>query len=314
MLNVFLKRLILKKVCLILNILKKILVTGHTGFLGSHLTEYMEPFFSVFGVSDKISDNSKITQIQKEIQNLEINDIPSDISYIIHLAAITDIQYCQSNPTKCFDVNVNGTQNMLEISRKLNSKFIFLSTSHVYGFPKYLPINEDHPTSGTSIYSASKLASELLCEAYSKSYNLDCSILRLFSVYGPNSPQHLVTSKIISQFLKNPVLELGNTSSKRDFIFVNDVISAIRLVMDKSTGFKIFNVGNGKSNSILELCKLLEHITNKKITIKSDPSVVRKNDVEEIYSDISRIRELGWHPTVSMKEGLQTTLNWFQKN
>lgn len=294
--------------------MKKILVTGHNGFLGSHLIDLLDKNYLILGVSNKITPNSKITQIQKEIQQLKIDDLPTDISYIIHLAAITDIQYCQKNPLECFDVNVNGTINILDIARRLNSKFIYVSTSHVYGFPKSLPINEDHPTSAPSIYSASKLASEMICESYSKSYGLDCSILRLFSVYGPKSPRHLVTSKIITQFLNKSVLELGNTSTKRDFIFVKDVLSAIKIVLEKSTGFKIYNIGNGKSYSILDLCNILEEITGKTMTLKSEPSLVRKNDIEEIFSDISRIKTLGWAPNFSIKEGMQITFDWFKQN
>jgi len=207
-----------------------------------------------------------------------------------------------------------GTQNMLEISRKINSKFLFLSTSHVYGKPKTLPIREDHSTIPTSVYSASKLAAETICQSYAKSYGIDCSILRIFSVYGPNSPPHLVTSRIISQILTKDVLQLGNIKTKRDFIFVNDVISAIKLVMKKSKGFNIYNVGNGKSHSILELCNLLQEIGNKKISIKAKKSLFRKNEIDDIISNSSKLKKLGWKPIFSLNEGLKITYEWFKLN
>jgi len=270
--------------------LKKILITGHNGFIGSHLVKSLSNY-SLIGVSEKIYKKNKITQIKKNITRLTINDIPKDIFCIIHLAALTDVKFCQDNPIKCFDVNINGTLNILEITKQLGSKLIFLSTSHVYGTPKKIPISEEHPTHPESIYSGSKLAGEILCETYSKSYNLDISILRLFSVYGPNSPPHLVTSRIMSQFLsKNPIL-IGNTFPKRDFIFIDDVINVISYILTNSSGFNIFNVGSGKSYSILDLCNILKKISDKNPKIKSIKSLKRKNEIKEIVSNNSKIKK-----------------------
>lgn len=292
--------------------MKKILVTGHNGFLGSHLTEELSKRFEIIGLSNNQTRNSNIKQIKKDIRIIKTSDLPKDISHIIHLAALTDIQYCQKHPTKCFEVNVMGTQHLLEIARKLNSKFIFLSTSHVYGFPKTLPIDEKHTVKPTSIYSASKIAAEVICESYSKLYDIDCDVLRIFSVYGPNSPPHLVTSKIMSQILTTNMLELGNIHSKRDFIFVKDVISAISLIMKKSNGFNIYNVGSGKSHSILELCNVLGGFTEKNISIKSKNSLLRKTDINDIFSNSSKMHKLGWRSNTSFQDGLKITFDWFK--
>ncbi len=294
--------------------MKKILVTGYDGFLGSHLTKKLSKRFEIIGLSKNKAKNSKIKQINKDVRKIKTSDIPKDISHIIHLAALTDVKFCEQFPTQCFEVNVMGTQNLLEIARNLNSKFTFLSTSHVYGVPETLPITQKHPLHPTSNYAASKLAAEIICESYSKSYDLDCSILRIFSVYGPKSPEHLVTSRIISQFLTKNILELGNTNSKRDFIYVDDVINAIEFVIKKSKGFKIYNVGNGKSYSILELCTMLENITGKKITINPVKSLLRKTDADDVFSDNSQLRQLGWKSKTSMKEGLNVTFDWFYSN
>lgn len=294
--------------------MKKILVTGHTGFLGSHLVKQLSKKYKILGISNQTPENPLIKQIKKDIRKVKLNDIPNDISYIIHLAAITDVQYCQKYPTECFNVNVLGTQNLLELCRKLNSKFIYFSTSHVYGIPKTLPLDENHTLCPISNYAASKLAAEIICKSYSESYNMDCAVLRIFSVYGPKSPRYLVTSRIISQFLMKNVLELGNVNSKRDFIFVKDVINAVEFVMKKSKQYKIYNVGNGKSCSILDLCNILESITGKKITIKSKRSFLRKNDINNMFSNNFNLRQLGWKPKVSLNEGLQITFDWFALN
>ena len=181
--------------------MKKILITGHNGFLGRNLVDFLSSKHQIIGVSNFIR-NDKIKQIKSDIGKLTLNKIPKDISCIIHLAALTDVSYCEKNPAKCIEVNVLGTQKMLDIARKLNSKFIFLSTSHVYDKPKKLPILETDKIQATSIYSASKILAEKICESYANSYGMNISILRLFSVYGPHSSPHLVTTKIIQQCIR----------------------------------------------------------------------------------------------------------------
>jgi len=292
--------------------LKKILLTGHSGFIGSHLVDSLSNKYQVVCLAKKILPKSGLTQIKQDIQKINVNKIPKNVSHIMHLAALTDVLYCQNNPDECFDVNVKGTQKMLEVARKLDSKFVFISTGHVFGTPKKLPINENHPKNPTSIYSGSKLAGEILCESYSQSYGLDVSIVRLFSIYGPRSPPHLVTSRIISQLLTNNILYLGNLRPKRDFLYVGDAINAVELVLRKLRGFNSYNVGSGKSHSISELCKILTKISGKKISIKSRKSTLRKNDIYEIVANSSKIRTLGWKPKTELHEGLQLTYDWFK--
>lgn len=293
--------------------LKKILITGHDGFVGSHLVNFLSKNYEIIGLSKKKqSQRNDIKQIKTDIRKITLKLIPKDIYCIIHLAAITDVKYCQNEPTECFDVNVKGTQNLLELARKLNSKFIYMSTSHVYGVPKKIPITEDHPKNPTSIYSASKLAGEIICESYAKTYNMPITILRLFSVYGPNSPAHLVTSRIISQMLSGNLLKLGNLKPKRDFVHIQDVITAIELMLKKSHGFNSYNVGTGRSYSIEEVCKFLEEISKKKLKIKSVKSYIRKSDVDNFVSDSNKLKKLGWMSETEIKEGLLQTYNWFK--
>jgi len=159
--------------------LKKILITGHSGFLGTNLINYLADKYDILGLSDNLKKFDNIKQIKGDVKKISFNKIPKNISCIIHLAALTDVRFCENNPTACFESNVSGTQNMLEIARKLNSKFIFLSTSHVYGKPKKLPILESHPRNPISFYATSKVLGEILCESYSKTYGMDISIITL---------------------------------------------------------------------------------------------------------------------------------------
>lgn len=291
--------------------LKKVLVTGHTGFIGSNLvSELVFKKYQVTGVSREVKKNS-IKQLKKDLLNIESKDVSKN-SVIIHMAALTDVQYCQAHPVECFKVNVNGTQHILELARKKDCKLIYLSTSHVYGTPAYLPIDEEHPRNAFSIYSASKIGGEICCESYARSYGMNISIIRPFSVYGPKSPPHLVTSKIISQLLLHKDVKIGNLFPKRDFIYVTDVVKAIEVILKNLNGLQIYNVGTGTSYSILEICTILKKLSNKNIPIISSKSLSRKNEVSEIVSNPSKIKKLGWEPVTTIQQGLKTTLDSYK--
>jgi len=293
---------------------KKILITGSQGFIGSHLVSELSTKNRIIGLNSVIDQRKKnYTPIKKDIVKLTPNEISGNLDGIIHLAAITDVDYCNKNPQKCFKTNILGTQNALDVARKKDCKFVFLSTSHVYGNPIKIPIKEDNPTNPTSIYSASKLAGEACCKGYAESYGMDISIIRLFSVYGPRSPPHLVTSRIISQ-LGEKSINLGNLNTKRDFIYISDVIRAIKIIFKKSNKLNVYNVGFGRTHSILDVCKILERIVGRNLQIKSIKPVQRKNDVIEMKSDITEIKKIGWIPTVNLKEGLRRYYNWYLKN
>lgn len=289
-----------------------VLVTGHTGFIGSHLIEDLKNNFQITGLSSTKVKELKIKQIKKDISKISINVVPKNLSSIIHLAATTDASFCHNNPKKAFEVNVRGTQRILEIARRKDIKVIFLSTSHVFGYQKKLPIKESQLKNPTSIYSGTKLAGEILCESYAKSYGMNISIARLFSVYGPKSPKHTVTNKIIHQLLTKKIIEIGNTDTKRDFIYVKDAVNAILLILKKSRGFNDYNIGTGKSHSIMQIYKTLTKISKKSVPIKMITSLKRKYDVPETVSNSAKIRKLGWKPYTNIQEGLEMTFNWYR--
>ena len=293
--------------------LEKILITGHSGFLGQALIKSLKQKYELIGISRKNFD-SDIVNIKKDIRKINIKDIPEDVNCIIHLAGLTDVYYCQENSSKCFDVNVGGTQNMLEIAKQRKSKFIFISSSHIYGNPKKLPILETQKAKPISNYAYSKLNSEILCESYSKNYNLDVSIARIFSVYGPASPPHHVITKIIKNLINKEKIKLGNLFPKRDFIYIQDVVSAIEILVKKTNGFNIYNIGTGNSSSISDLIEMLSKITNKNAEIETDISKIRKNEVKEIRSDISKMIKLGWKPKYDLNKGLKLTVKQILKN
>ncbi|MDE2590239.1 MAG: GDP-mannose 4,6-dehydratase [Patescibacteria group bacterium] len=291
-----------------------ILVTGSQGFIGSNLLESLLPYNQIIGIN-KILDKKRANYIpiKKDILKLNPSEVSGSLFGVIHLAAITDVEYCNNNPRKCFEINVLGTQNVLDFARKKDCKFVYVSTSHVYGRPKKLPIEEDHPRNPNSIYAASKLAGEICCEGYSSAYGMDISIVRLFSVYGPRSPKHLVTSRIMSQ-LNQDFIKLGNLTPRRDFIYITDAIRAIATVLKKSRGFQSYNVGNGKTYSVLDICNIVKKISKRNIPVRSVKSLIRSNEINEITSDPSKVKKLGWKPIIDIKNGLKMTLQWYESN
>ena len=292
-------------------LMKQIVITGHNGFLGSNLlSKLISEKYKITGISKTIKKNNSIKQIKKNILNIKDSDIAKN-SCIIHLAAITNVAYCEKYPEECYKVNAVATQKILEIARKKNCSLIYPSTSHVYAIPHKLPIKEAHPTNATSVYSESKISGEKLCETYSKSYGLNISVLRLFSTYGPKNSEYKVESRIITQLLSNKSIKIGNLYPKRDFVYIDDVIRAFQIVMKNLKGFHTYNVGSERSYSIQEICNILKKLSGKKNPIIVDKTKLRKNDIKNVVSDCSKIKKLGWKPRVSINKGLELTLNWY---
>ncbi len=283
------------------------MITGSSGFIGKNLVENLLSEYSIVELSRE-RKKSKLNYITKNISEITSKDL-KNIFCVIHLAAITDPKFCNDFPDQCIATNVLGTQKMLESARKNNCKVIYASTSHVYGLPKKLPINETTTTSPTSIYGGSKLAGEILCESYHKQFNMDISIVRIFSAYGPESDNHYVLSNIITQLENSNIIKLGNINSKRDFIFISDVINAFKIILNNIDGFNIYNVGTGKSYSIKEICKKFEKLYGKKIIIKNNLKQNRKFDAKNIVCDATKLKKLGWKPKIPLDEGLEKCMN-----
>ena len=292
-------------------LMKQIVITGHNGFLGSNLLlKLISEKYDITGISKTIKKNNLIKQIKRNILDIKESDIAKN-SCIIHLAAITNVAYCEKYPEECYKVNAIATQKILEIARKKNCSLIYPSTSHVYAIPHKLPIKEAHPTNATSVYSESKISGEKLCETYSKSYGLNISVLRLFSTYGPKNSEYKVESRIITQLLSNRSIKIGNLFPKRDFVYIDDVIRAFQTVMKNLKGFNTYNVGSERSYSIQEICNILKKLSGKKNPIIVDKKKLRKNDIKNVVSDCSKIKKLGWKPKISINKGLELTLNWY---
>ena len=293
--------------------MKKILITGATGFIGSHLIPELSQNHKIVGISkNKIKSFKNFTSSSLDITKSNLR-IKNDYSDIIHMAAYSDVAYCNLNPVKCYEFNVKSTQKMLEIARKKDSNFIFLSSSHVYANPIKQPILENSICTPSTHYASSKRMSEILCETYAKTYGLNIQIVRLFSVYGPRSPKSNLIFNIINQIINNSKIILGNTYPKRDFIFVSDVITGlIKILNSKKKGFQVYNLGSGKSISVEDVVKNCLIISNKKLKIISLKEKRRKNEVMNMQANILKMKkEFNWKTEISLKKGLEMTYNHY---
>lgn len=289
--------------------LKTLLITGSSGFIGSHLISSVVSDYKIIGISNK-KQSKKMNFFHYEKDIAKEVRIKSSLSTIIHLAAVSDVRYCELYPSLCINVNVLGTHKILEMCRKKDANLIFTSTSHVYGLPKKLPIMEDEMIKPTSIYATSKIMAENLCESYAKTYGLNITVLRLFSVYGHNSPVHNVVYNIMNQYITKSIVNLGNLKSKRDFIYITDVIDAIKIILENQKGYEVFNVGSGYANTIRSVCDKVSKISKRNLRIESKMDKLRKNDIKEIkcsYSKINRIHK--WSPKFDLDAGLQAMYN-----
>ncbi len=289
----------------------EILVTGSTGFIGNHLIPELSKNYKILGISKNKKNPSK-NFASRTIDITRSNFmLKNNFKKIIHMAAYSDVTYCDLNPTKCYELNVKSTQKMLEIARKNDSNFIFLSSSHVYGNPIRLPLSETDSCYPLTHYASSKKMSEMLCETYYQTYGLDIQIARIFSAYGPKSPKSNLIFNIIDQMIKDSKITLGNISPKRDFIFISDVISGlIKIINSKKKGFHIYNIGSGKSTSVEDLVKICIQLSNKNLKLNSSKKHKRKNEIPNIYANISKMKkEFNWKPLISLRKGLEITYN-----
>jgi len=303
-----------------------VLITGGAGFIGSHTVELLlkENFYVIvldnFRSSSKENLNSILQSSRVSIINGDIRDfsllksVMRDVDAVIHLAAIVSVDEANSFPDLAFQVNANGTLNVLEAMRYCDvERIVYASSAAVYGNPIYLPIDEKHPLFPLNPYGASKLAGEALVNAYQETYGLKSVVLRYFNVFGPRmkaGPYAGVVLKFITSALSNkPLIIYGDGKQVRDFIYVKDVAMA-NLIAVKGNVTGVFNIGTGKKTRIIDLARKIIDLTRSKSEIKFAPA--RPGDVRESVANIVKAeKELEWKPNFSLEQGLKNTIRFF---
>ena len=312
----------------------KVLVTGCSGFIGSHLTErLLKEGFEATGIDDfndyydpkikerNISDfknNKNFVLYRTDIRDKEtISEIfaKHKPEIVIHLAARAGVRPSLKLPLLYEEVNVLGTLNLLEAARNNNcQKFIFGSSSSVYGECKNIPFKETElDLKPISPYGVSKLTGEKYCHTYHHLYKMPVICLRFFTVYGPRQRPDLAIckfTKLIDEGKSIPVF--GDGGYKRDFTYITEIIDGIMasISYDK-TGFEIFNLGESHTTSVIELVKLLEDTLNKKAVIDWQPA--QPGDVPLTYADVSKAEKLlGYKPRTAPEEGIKKFVEWYR--
>lgn len=312
---------------------ERILITGATGFIGSHLTELcVEQGYKVKGY-DRYNPNNNWGWLENTPYKNDIEVVLGDVrdfdsvydamkgcDVVFHLAALVGIPYSYASPLAYIRTNVEGTYNVLESARQLDvSDVLITSTSETYGTSQYVPIDENHPIVAQSPYAASKISADQLAVSYYRSFGLPTKIIRPFNVYGPRQSARAVIPTIISQLLNsNRKIKLGNLEPTRDFTFVKDTASAfIEVHQSEALTGEITNVGANKEISMRDLAELIAGIMGKDVEIVPDTQRIRpdKSEVKRLRSDNSKI--LGhtlWKARYTLEEGLEKTVEWMESN
>ena len=313
--------------------MKKILVTGAGGFIGSHLTEllvqkgYDVKAFVHYNSSNKWGwlDSSSVKN-DVEVITGDIRDMDSVFAAmqgcdsVFHLAALIGIPYSYVSLQAYIKTNIDGTYNILQSARQQGvEKIMVTSTSETYGTAQYVPIDESHPMVGQSPYSATKIGADQLAISYYKSFDLPVKIVRPFNTYGPRQSARAIIPTVISQILSGKTeLNLGNLTPTRDLTFVKDTANGfLQIALAEGLFGEITNIGMSEEITIGDLVKLIAKLIGTEVEIRSDEQRIRpdKSEVERLFCNNSKILvNTQWTPAYSLESGLTETIEWIKNN
>jgi UDP-glucose 4-epimerase len=309
----------------------RILITGGAGFIGSHLCDkYTKEGETVICLDNFLNgdlvnirhllDYRNFKLINGDIRDYDLLEkITRDVDVIFHLAAQVHVDRSYIEPKLTYDINVGGTQNILEIARLHDvEKVIHASTSEVYGSATYAPIDEKHPLNAPHPYGASKIAADRMCYAYQHTYGMNVNILRFFNIFGPRQ-RDVGYGGVISIFTRRvlnniPPLIYGNGLQTRDYTYVEDVIRAYDLALNHTTPLKEpINFGTGTEVTIKYLANKIIELCGKQGVIEPVYIEPRIGEVNRLIADASRAREdLGWYPEYDFNAGLKKFVDWYK--
>lgn len=319
--------------------MKRVLVTGGAGFIGSHLCQRLlkegyevvclDNFDAFYDPAIKRGNVEEIRAAEggRGFQVVEgdirdrglLNDLfrKSSFDLVIHLAARAGVRPSLQHPLLYEEVNARGTLNLLEVCRECGVvNFIFGSSSSVYGKNRKVPFSEgDSLEAMISPYAVTKRVGELFCYAYHHLYGMNISCLRFFTVYGPRQRPEMAIHKFTRLIHREEKIPLyGDGTSRRDYTYIDDVIDGVMGAMRKLRGYDIFNLGESQTVPLRELVSLLEDALGKKAQVEALPE--QPGDVPITYADISKARRLlGYDPRVAIEEGIEWFVRWFaEKN
>ncbi|MCZ8156426.1 MAG: NAD-dependent 4,6-dehydratase LegB [Leptospira sp.] len=317
--------------------MKKILVTGADGFIGSHLTESLvRKGYDVkaFVYYNSFNSWGWLDHCEKDISGkfeVFVGDVRDPngvrtamkgVDGVLHLAALIGIPFSYHSPDTYIDTNIKGTLNVLQAARDFNvQKIIHTSTSEVYGTAQFVPITEEHPVKGQSPYSASKIGADQLAYSFFASFQQPLITVRPFNTYGPRQSARAIIPTIITQILSGKrKIKLGSLHPTRDFNYVLDTVKGFIAALESSNGFgEVFNIGNGFEISMGDTAKLIAKCLGNDVEIEGDESRLRpeKSEVERLWASNTKAKDiLNWEPDykglTGFQRGLENTIDWFK--
>lgn len=316
--------------------MKKVLITGADGFIGSHLTEHMiragydvRAFvlynsFNSWGWLDQCAPD---VRDQFEVFAGDIRD-PNGVrkamegcDIVLNLAALIAIPYSYHSPDTYVDTNIKGTLNVVQAARDLGvERVIQTSTSEVYGTAQYVPIDEKHPLQGQSPYSATKIGSDQIALSFYNAFNTPVSIIRPFNTYGPRQSARAIIPTVITQIASGQrKLKLGALHPTRDFNYVSDTVRGFVAITESERSIgEVINIGSNFEISIIDTVRLIAETMGVEVEIETDNVRLRpeKSEVDRLWADNSKAWEVaGWKPEYAgrdgMKRGMAETVAWF---
>jgi UDP-glucuronate 4-epimerase len=311
----------------------RVLVTGGAGFIGSHLVEKLLAAGHQPAILDDFNDfydpqikwsNIASTKKHAPVFQIDLRDADAvgslfhgeKFDAVMHLAARAGVRPSIAQPQLYYDANVNGTLHLLEAGRTVGLKrFIYASSSSVYGVCKTVPFSEDfHLTQTISPYAATKIAGEFLCSTYSHLYGMRIVALRFFTVYGPRQRPDLAIHQFTRRILAGePIEQFGDGTTRRDYTYIDDIIQGVMAALSyEGTMFDIFNLGENETVQLKDMIQAVERAVGKKAKINRLPE--QPGDVPLTCADISKARRLlNYQPTTKLADGLPKFVEWFRQ-
>lgn len=311
---------------------KRVLVTGAGGFIGSHLTERLvELGASPRALIHYRGDGSRgwlehspckdeIEVIAADVRDRDgVRQAMKDVEIVFHLAALIAIPYSYEAPASFVETNVNGTLHVLQAAREQGvQRMVHTSTSEVYGTARYVPIDEAHPLQAQSPYAASKIGADKLVESFALSYAFPVVTVRPFNTFGPRQSARAIVPTVMTQCLTGDVVRVGNVTPTRDMNYVSDTVEGfVQAAASPEAVGRTINIGSGREIAIGDLVRMIAGLAGKPVAIEVDEARARPahSEVERLVASATVARELlGWEPSVSLEEGLQTTFAWVREH
>jgi len=309
-----------------------ILLTGGAGFIGSNLIErLLKDEYNIVcldNFNDYYNPEIKRGNIKPYLREKRFDLIEADIRdkdtlkkifnkykfrKVIHLAAQAGVRLSLKQPNLYVDVNVNGTLNLLELSKEYKIKnFVFGSSSSVYGATKEIPFSEEGKLKPISPYGVSKITGELLCSTYNHLYNLPVTVLRFFTVYGPRQRPDMAIHKFTKLIDEGKEICLyGNGETSRDYTYISDIIEGIVSSLNTDFNYETFNLGNSKPTNLSHLISLIEKNLGKSAKIRYLPE--QPGDPSITFADISKPKRiLNYNPKIKIEEGIKRSIEWYK--